>query len=265
MSETVAVYEAKLLDPKAETEYGHKAAMALVAIVKQAGLSRRFGGEKDHLFYEAWQALGKFYGYTIKTGWAEPVEFDGVKGFKARAEITDEVGLVIGGAEAYCMRDEPNWKNKPFFQLASMAQTRAGSKAMRNKLAFVVSLAGFEPTPAEEMDGVYEAKAPAPKEQPPKTPDVTPAKHDGLDQKQMQLKTKEMLLTMFGEEQAGLELEHLTSFKNKDGELVPGKMNVFELATKPNAKGETRTSITYVKVRELFKKFEEVPSADNPV
>lgn len=42
----------------------------------------------------------------------------------------------------------------PLFQLRSMAQTRACAKAMRNALAWVVVLAGFKPTPAEELDGV---------------------------------------------------------------------------------------------------------------
>src|SRR3990167_1775382 len=41
----------------------------------------------------------------------------------------------------------------PLFQLRSMAQTRACAKAYRNVLAWVVVLAGFKPTPAEEMTG----------------------------------------------------------------------------------------------------------------
>ena len=42
----------------------------------------------------------------------------------------------------------------PQFQLRSMAQTRAGAKALRNALAWVVVLAGYAPTPAEEMEDV---------------------------------------------------------------------------------------------------------------
>lgn len=41
----------------------------------------------------------------------------------------------------------------PSFQLRSMAQTRAGAKALRNALAWVVVLAGYRPTPAEELPG----------------------------------------------------------------------------------------------------------------
>jgi hypothetical protein len=41
----------------------------------------------------------------------------------------------------------------PLFQIASMAQTRACAKVLRNVLAWVVVLAGYRPTPAEEIDG----------------------------------------------------------------------------------------------------------------
>ncbi len=50
----------------------------------------------------------------------------------------------------------------PFFQLRSMSQTRASAKAFRNVLAWIVVLAGYKPTPAEEMipteEGIQEAE-----------------------------------------------------------------------------------------------------------
>lgn len=49
----------------------------------------------------------------------------------------------------------------PLYQLASMAQTRACAKALRNVLSWVAVLAGYRPTPAEEMDGVAAVRAPA--------------------------------------------------------------------------------------------------------
>ena len=107
---------------------------------------------QQYLEYEDWQTVGQFYGYTAKTYEAEPVEIDGIKGARAKADLIDfRTGIVVGGAEAYCLRDEANWGKKPWFQLASMAQTRAASKALRNRLAWVVVLAGFKPTPAEEI------------------------------------------------------------------------------------------------------------------
>jgi len=48
----------------------------------------------------------------------------------------------------------------PLFQLRSMAQTRACSKALRNVLAWVVVLAGYKPTPAEEMESLIQKSEP---------------------------------------------------------------------------------------------------------
>ena len=111
---------------------------------------------KRHIEYEDWQALGNAYGVDVATGDVEPVEYFGVKGFKAKAKVIRiEDGIVIGGAEALCMENERNWKNKDYFQMASMAQTRAGSKALSNILRFVVALdKSLSGTPAEEMEGV---------------------------------------------------------------------------------------------------------------
>ena len=46
---------------------------------------------------------------------------------------------------------EENWQDRDDYALRSMAQTRATSKALRQPLGFVITLAGFDPTPAEEM------------------------------------------------------------------------------------------------------------------
>lgn len=143
-----------VFNPERDTAKAKRAADQLIDIVKQNGWSKKFGGEKEHIFYEGWQTLGKYYNISIATGEAEPVEIGGVSGFRAKAwAIDNRTGVKVGEAEAYCMRDENNWKAKPTFQLASMAQTRAGSKALRQIFGFVVALAGYEATPAEEMTG----------------------------------------------------------------------------------------------------------------
>jgi hypothetical protein len=110
---------------------------------------------KRHIEFEDWVTLGNFYGVTVKTGEPEPVEIFGAKGFQASAEVLRvDDGIVIGGASAYCLDNERNWKGKDYFQMASMAQTRAGSKALSNVLRWVVALSGLAGTPAEEMEGV---------------------------------------------------------------------------------------------------------------
>lgn len=143
-----------LAKPEKDTKFAGEAAKFLVDIIKKNNWSRRLGGQSEHISYEGWQTAGKYYGYTVKTFDSEYVEFGNTWGFKAKAIVVSEfTGVEVGGAEAYCMNDENNWKNKPKFQLASMAQTRAGSKALRQILGFVVALAGYSPTPVEEMTG----------------------------------------------------------------------------------------------------------------
>jgi hypothetical protein len=122
---------------------------------------------KTYLQFEDWQTLGRFYGVTAKASSTKYVEFgegyDTVRGFEATADaLLVSTNQVISSAEAMCLDDEEKWGASPFFQLRSMAQTRACAKVLRNVLAWVVVLAGYNPTPAEEMDGV-EASVESPK------------------------------------------------------------------------------------------------------
>ena len=143
--------------PKAVLDAAIDAAKALQDVVKQTQKPLIINGEQ-YLEYEHWMTLGQFYGFYVMTGEAMPVEIDGIRGAKATAKLLTREGLIVGGAEAYCMSDEENWQEKPWFQLASMAQTRAGAKAFRNRLAWVAVLAGYRPTPAEEMPSTQTEK-----------------------------------------------------------------------------------------------------------
>lgn len=135
-----------------------EAAKALKAVIDNKPRKVVFNGHV-YLEFEDWQTVAKFYGATVKVTDTKYVEFGEVKGFEAKAVVINvATGMEISGAEAMCLNDEPNWKKKPLFQLKSMAQTRASSKALRNVFAWVVVLAGYKPTPAEEMDGVKERK-----------------------------------------------------------------------------------------------------------
>lgn len=58
----------------------------------------------------------------------------------------------IGSGFAICSNRESGKRNYQEFAIASMAQTRAIGKAYRNILAWIIRAAGYEPTPAEEMD-----------------------------------------------------------------------------------------------------------------
>lgn len=140
----------ELSNPSQEIKAGTKAATALMQVVDQNKWAVNIQGKK-YLVFEAWQTLGRFYGLTVKTGKSKFVEYGTSKGFEAEAEILNKAGDVVGGAEAVCLDDEPNWKGKPLYSLKSMAQTRAGAKALRQVLSWVAVLAGFQPTPKEEV------------------------------------------------------------------------------------------------------------------
>lgn len=142
----------QLLKPGKDTLFASASAKLLMKIVSANGWEVSIGAGK-HLKYEAWQTVGKFYNCTVRTYDAKFVTYGNVEGFEAKAEVIDNnTGLVIGGAESACMRDEEKWEKKSVFQLKSMAQTRAGSKALRQMFGYVVALAGYNPTPAEEME-----------------------------------------------------------------------------------------------------------------
>lgn len=73
----------------------------------------------------------------------------------------------------------------PLFQIASMAQTRAAAKALRNVLSWVVALAGYGTTPAEELDdkghqGAVPPRAAAPPALPASHDDTLAAAHRGV-------------------------------------------------------------------------------------
>ena len=139
--------------PEVILDEAKRASKALVDVLKNKKKPVIMNGEQ-YLEFEDWQTLGRFYGVTSKITQTEAVTIGEVTGFLAKAVVVRADGMEISGAEAMCLNDEANWKTKPLFQLRSMAQTRACAKALRNVLAWVVVLAGYKPTPAEEMDGV---------------------------------------------------------------------------------------------------------------
>ena len=104
---------------------------------------------KPHVRVEGWQLVGAMLGVTAVC--VETVEVEG--GWKATVEARTADGRVIGSASALCTKNEKRgpWKSADDYARLSMAQTRATSKALKGPLGFVISLAGYQTTPAEEM------------------------------------------------------------------------------------------------------------------
>lgn len=138
--------------PQGIIKHASEAATALKAVVQKQGLVSKISG-KDYPRCEAWTLLGTIVGVFPVLCWSKPV-LDGEStqiGWEARVEARTLSGAIVGAAEAQCLRSENNWRNRDDFALRSMAQTRATAKALRMPLGFVMTLAGYEATPAEEM------------------------------------------------------------------------------------------------------------------
>ena len=135
-------------DPVEVVEQATRVANALAAVIEGKGLFTMIQGKK-HVRVEGWQLLGSMLGVTAVCVATDPV--DG--GYRATVEARTADGRVIGRADALCTKHEKRgpWKSADDYARLSMAQTRATSKALKGPLGFVVSLAGYATTPAEEM------------------------------------------------------------------------------------------------------------------
>lgn len=127
-----------------------KVANTLSGVVREKQLFKRIG-TKDHVLVEGWTLLGSMLGVFPVTVWSRPIETNDTTGWEARVEARTRDGQIVGAAEAECLRSETTWRSRDDYALRSMAQTRATSKALRQPLGFVMTLAGFNATPAEEI------------------------------------------------------------------------------------------------------------------
>lgn len=108
---------------------------------------------KNYAHVEGWQFAGMATGqYPVikKLDDLSHLE-DGTFKYRAEVELVHvKTEKVMGYGIAICSGKEDNFRGKPEYVIASMAQTRAIGKAFRNQLAFVMKLAGYETVPAEE-------------------------------------------------------------------------------------------------------------------
>ena len=99
--------------------------------------------------------LGRAYEYRAILDGIVERDIEEPNAWIARVKIVDKFDRQVGAGDSICgTADEPYWAKQPTYAKKSMAQTRAISKAYRSCLAWVAVLAGFEPTPYEEMQGV---------------------------------------------------------------------------------------------------------------
>lgn len=133
-------------------------ANVLKSVVEQQKLFTPIGGKK-YVNVEGWTTLGSLMGIIPREVDVTELE-DG--SYTAVVELYNtRTGQVVGRGSALCGREEKTWHSRPRYALRSMAVTRATGKAFRLSFSWIMSLAGYAATPAEEMIDSYQP-APAP-------------------------------------------------------------------------------------------------------
>jgi hypothetical protein len=130
----------------------------LAKLIKEKGLSSNIQG-KQFVNVEGWQFAGASLGLMpiitettdLTRRGTEPGQVE-IK-YMAKCEVRNiNTGQLVATGVAICSNFEHSKKRFDEYAILSMAQTRAIGKAYRNLLAWLMKAAGFEATPAEEMD-----------------------------------------------------------------------------------------------------------------
>ncbi|MBC3540313.1 hypothetical protein ACFSC6_02795 [Rufibacter sediminis] len=140
-------------------------AVDLAKFIKENRLYQNIQG-KEYVNVEGWQYAGSRLGILPVvdelTSMSDSTEIK----YLAKVNLLNlRTEQVVGAGFAICSNKEQGRKYYQEYAIASMAQTRAIGKAYRNILAWIIRAAGYEPTPAEEMDyqgNVTEQKAEQP-------------------------------------------------------------------------------------------------------
>lgn len=163
-------------DPEQMLKDSAKVAETLTKFVRDRKLTQKFG-EREHLMIEAWLTLAGWFGVGVTCPQELTTFFEvpetGEEGYRAVGKLVRlQDGSLLGvEATAICTNFEENWGQRPKykwengvkklesmvavprFQLLSMAQTRAASRACSMRYRNIVKIAGFETASAEEMTG----------------------------------------------------------------------------------------------------------------
>jgi hypothetical protein len=140
-------------------EHAMKVAEVLQRFVKERNLTVNIKG-KNYPLVESWLFAGSQLGlYPVMI---EVINMSTETEIKYQSSV--EVrrmsdGVVMSRGIAICSNKESSKRLFDEYAICSMAQTRAEGKAFRMLLSWIMKAAGFEATPAEEMDF---AKTPEP-------------------------------------------------------------------------------------------------------
>ena len=134
----------------------------LSKLIREKGLSSNIQG-KQFVNVEGWQFAGASLGLMPIITDTKDLSNETTIKYMATCEVRNiNTGNVVATGIALCSNAEKTKRYFDEYAILSMAQTRAIGKAYRNLLAWLMKAAGFEATPAEEMDfAVEEPKKPS--------------------------------------------------------------------------------------------------------
>jgi len=134
--------------PKALVEGATEIANTLAQIIRSRQLASNIQG-REYVRVEGWTVLGALLGVIAREESVIEREDGSYLATVALVRMADHV--VVSRASAECNMDEPTWAKRAKYTRRSMALTRATGKAARLAFSWIMALAGFEPTPLEEM------------------------------------------------------------------------------------------------------------------
>jgi hypothetical protein len=121
-------------------------------LIKEKGLSSNIQG-KQFVNVEGWQFAGASLGLMPIITSTQDLSNETAIKYMATCEVRNiTTGQLVATGIALCSNAEKTKRYFDEYAILSMAQTRAIGKAYRNLLAWLMKAAGFEATPAEEMD-----------------------------------------------------------------------------------------------------------------
>ena len=129
-------------------EVATKVAASLKNVIQSQDLAVKIG-QSEYVTAEGWEVLGTMLGCTPYVESVEEIPTEHKAKFMYKATVSIRQGdTILSRASAMAERNNMQ-KDRP--SVYSMAQTRALGKAYRMALSWIVKMADYEPTPAEEM------------------------------------------------------------------------------------------------------------------
>lgn len=124
----------------------------LAGLIKEKKLSTNIEG-KQFVNVEGWCYAGAAIGLVPIITEVKDLSKENETKYWATCEVRNiATGQVVSIGHAICSNKERKKRSFDEYAICSMAQTRAEGKAYRLLLGWLMKAAGFEATPAEEMD-----------------------------------------------------------------------------------------------------------------